>query len=538
MVVTSLRKTVEHYRQLVSSITDVDAQQLEPLRGLPFYSDWHNTTVNDSSLASESRSESELSKSFNHAIGLPQKDGQPMPLFDYEQLLYNALQSNKHIWIKKATGLGVTEFMLRYMAWLCFNGGSVGNQLISGSQMCIVTGPRIELAITLIDRMKQLFLASDFLKLGQTKNKAASSFTTSSRAPGSSTPISFDTQETVIELNGVHIEAYPSHHLDSMRGLKDVSFIYLDEADFFPPGQQQDARDVSERYIAKSNPWIVMVSTPNAPEQLFDRIEHETESTCLYKRLFLDYTYGLGKIYTEAEIAAAKQSPSFEREYNLKYLGLVGNVFHTKDIEAAMERGRHFPDVGNSYTSKSVGLDPGFGSSAFGVCITELVDGMVNVLHAEEYPRPDFNEMIETTIQLLLKYKTTFEGRSRIFVDGANPSFIRALKTRVSEDDDYENMIDHLKHSYGSNFNLQSLIFNMFVVPIAFNKEHRNMLVYAKKLMEYGNGVVAINPKHTKLITALRTAVEKGEGTLDKEATSHDDVFDAFRMSLQYWVSN
>jgi hypothetical protein len=29
---------------------------------------------------------------------------------------------------------------------------------------------------------------------------------------------------------------------------------YVDEADFFPPGQQQDARDVSERYIAKSNP--------------------------------------------------------------------------------------------------------------------------------------------------------------------------------------------------------------------------------------------------------------------------------------------
>jgi hypothetical protein len=49
-----------------------------------------------------------------------------------------------------------------------------------------------------------------------------------------------------------------------MRGLKDVSFIYLDEADFFPPGQQQDARDVSERYIAKSNPYMVMSSTPNA----------------------------------------------------------------------------------------------------------------------------------------------------------------------------------------------------------------------------------------------------------------------------------
>ena len=52
-------------------------------------------------------------------------------------------------------------------------------------------------------------------------------------------------------------------------------------------------------------------------------------------RLFLDYTYGLGRIYTQAEIDGAKQSPSFEREYNLKYLGLIGNVFRTKDIEVA-----------------------------------------------------------------------------------------------------------------------------------------------------------------------------------------------------------
>ena len=123
-----------------------------------------------------------------------------------------------------------------------------------------------------------------------------------------------------------------------------------------------------------------MVSTPNAPEQLFDRMEQEPEETCLYKRLFLDYTYQLDRIYSVAEIDAAKASPSFEREYNLKYLGLIGNVFHIKDIEAAIERGKIFELLNNNpYTQKSVGLDPGFGSSNFGVCITELVDGMVNV---------------------------------------------------------------------------------------------------------------------------------------------------------------
>jgi hypothetical protein len=81
-----------------------------------------------------------------------------------------------------------------------------------------------------------------------------------------------------------------------------------------------------------------MVSTPNAPDGLFERIEKEAEDTCIYKRLFLDYTYGIGKIYTAEEIEKAKQSSSFEREYNLKYLGIIGNVFHTKDIEAAIEK--------------------------------------------------------------------------------------------------------------------------------------------------------------------------------------------------------
>ncbi|HZA69212.1 MAG TPA: hypothetical protein VE548_05875 [Nitrososphaeraceae archaeon] len=61
------------------------------------------------------------------------------------------------------------------------------------------------------------------------------------------------------------------------------------------------------------------------------------------------------------------------------------------------------------------------------------------------------------------------------------------------------------------------------------------MLAHCKQMLEYHDGSVAINPKHNKLITALRTAVENGEGVLDKEATSYDDLLDAFRMSLQFW---
>jgi hypothetical protein len=45
---------------------------------------------------------------------------------------------------------------------------------------------------------------------------------------------------------------------------------------------------------------------------------------------------------------------------------------------------------------------------------------------------------------------------------------------------------------------------------------------------------IAINPTFDKLITALRTAVDV-DGTLDKESTSYNDVFDAFRLALKFY---
>src|SRR5215217_7184849 len=44
-----------------------------------------------------------------HIIGLPQKEGIDKPLYDYENIIYDTLQQHKHVWVKKATGLGVSE---------------------------------------------------------------------------------------------------------------------------------------------------------------------------------------------------------------------------------------------------------------------------------------------------------------------------------------------------------------------------------------------------------------------------------------------
>ena len=88
------------------------------------------------------------------------------------------------------------------MAWLCLRNDDYRN-----SQMVIVTGPNQELAIKLIKQIKALFEPAGII---------------------------FDSKETVIELNGCSIEAYPSNHIDAFRSLTNPKFILLDEGDFMP----------------------------------------------------------------------------------------------------------------------------------------------------------------------------------------------------------------------------------------------------------------------------------------------------------------
>jgi len=409
------------------------------------------------------------------------------------------------LWILNSTGLGITEFFLRVIGWLCTKDDS-----LKGSQVCIVTGPRVELSITLIGRLKAIF----YHRLG----------------------IIFSNKETVLELNGVKIEVYPSHHLDAMRGLANVCFILLDEADFFPPGQQQDARDISERYIGKSNPFIVMASTPNAPNSLFYRIEQETEKECIYQRVKLDYTYGLMKIYSTEEIEKQKQSPSFRREYDLQYLCLIGNTFHTKDIDRAVELGKQYnANRVIVEAQKVMGIDPGWGSSAFGIVLLQVADGQIQVMYADEFERPRYEDMSTKVIDLIRglnrrNIDQDYLDSVKIYVDAANPEFITTLKREVGETTRWEYIQEKILYCKKHNLDLARF---MTVVPVAFSVAGKDMIMHTKELLEHERPLVAINPKFEKLIVSLRTAISDDLGKLDKEQTSYHNVLDAFRLALK-----
>jgi hypothetical protein len=149
-------------------------------------------------------------------------------------------------------------------------------------------------------------------------------------------------------------------------------------------------------------------------------------------------------------------------------------------------------------------------------------------VHADEYHRPDYNEMLSLVHGLISKYQV-----DKIYIDGANPSFIKSLKIQIGEEAEYDKVIARYRtEGWGDK---DGWTRNMKIVPVNFNSEHKAMLGHVKMLMEDKEGRIAINPdKFDKLITSLRTAVDQ-DGTLDKEATSYNDIFDAFRLALKFY---
>src|ERR687885_2100607 len=83
-----------------------------------------------------------------------------------------------------------------------------------------------------------------------------------------------------------------------------------------------------------------------------------------------------------------------------------------------------------------MGVDPAYGSSAFGIVVTQWVDNHIQILHAEEYHRPDYNEMLSVAYGLMSKYNV-----DKVYIDGANPSFIKSLSLQVGEEADYDKVM-------------------------------------------------------------------------------------------------
>ena len=386
---------------------------------------------------------------FNHIVGLPEKNNIPLPIFDYETELVDILKNKKLIYIKKSTGLGITEIVLRWIVWKC-----ITDETWQSGQVCIVTAPRLELAMTLIDRIHKMIPTAD-------------------------------KKSTRIIINGIPIEAFPSHHLDTMRGLPNPKCIFLDECDFFPTSLQKEALTISERYLAKSNPYILLVSTPNLPNGMFDKIEHDNNS--IYHKIFLPYTVGLNKIFTPDDIALAKQSPSFEREYNLKYGGDDGNIFNTDLVNAITTE----YDLSVKNGEKILAIDPAYGSSNFAIVGGEKIDGIIQIKLCELIEMASPTAMAERIVKLAETYPT-------VLVDSAGTGLITDLQLKGIEAN-----------------------------KMVFSKLLNDMTINASRLVKEKQ--VIIHPAFNDLISDLKAVRYNSKGHPDKTKLLFD-LGDAFLM--------
>jgi hypothetical protein len=386
---------------------------------------------------------------------------------DYESELATILETNKKLWVKKATGLGITEFMVRWLAWNCVKDNIWKNGQVDVS-VVIITGANQALTNKVIGRIKGLFVGKEF-----------------------------KTKESLVILNGCKIEAFPTNHLEPARGLN-PKLVFLDEGDFFPLRYQDEARTVAERYRGKGDAYIAMVSTPNMPGGLFERMEEEENNGYIMKEY--DYTHGLNKVYDPAIIEIEKkQNPSFEREYNLKYGYGIGDIFEGID------------NVIQEYDLDIIGGrsgcygDPAFGSSNFGVLGAEIRDDALYVIEANEFPRPSPSAMLDVMFDMANRFNQNCK------IDSAHPGFIRDLEERG---------IPALPINFGlqirdhESANIQSL--------------RSKMTINSAQMVK--NGKVKIHPAHTKLISQMRAAKFDKRGGIDKEELNAD-VLDCFIMA-------
>jgi len=460
---------------------------------------------------------------FNHLVGLPELNGVQHPLYDYQQLIFDKLQSEgkKYLWIKKATGLGISEFFLRYIAWLCTK-----DDAMRGKRICIITGIRIETAVDHMNRLRALFF----------KNL----------------DVTFDSKRTVLELNGCTIECFPAEHTDTLRSLVDIRFLLIDEADFFPPQQAQNIRDVAERLIPKTGGEvrIVFVSTPNRPDGLFSKMEVENPS--IYDKIFLDWRCGYGKVYSPESIAVARTSPSWGREYELKYHGSAfGNVLLPSTVDAAIELGKEYDptdeaEIKNPFVLRCIGVDPAWGgSSKFAIVLTQVKTrqyphgerDVIEVMVAEQHERANFSDMVSRVTDIF----RTFNGfrhdvRSLdfpVFVDQSAAGFLSSLRQAVGLEPRYDLLVEKArKAGFTQPRQIQSIL--GCIQPKLFtHTENAKMLSGLKQLFD--QEMVAVNEKFFDLITALRSAYSSDGDTLDKQHSYGNDLIDALMISLSWW---
>ena len=221
--------------------------------------------------------------------------------------------------------------------------------------------------------------------------------------------------------------------------------------------------------------------------------------------------------------------PYFNEYYGAEFISVGGNVFSPKQITDAIQLSKDInekhpinPDVQFAFP-KSMGIDPAFGSdSMFAICVTQMRNGVIEVIYAEEFQGMDHERMCNMIVNIMHRMNVT-----RVYVDMQMQSVsdkLKLMQNDVKSDKPTRNVpFEELRTSeYKIN-------------PISFGKYGMQMIQHAQRI--FSEKLIAIEEsRFTNLIAQLRTATlvnpSGDRPELDKDTYGTMDLFDAFRLSL------
>ena len=114
-----------------------------------------------------------------------------------------------------------------------------------------------------------------------------------------------------------------------------------------------------------------------------------------------------------------------------------------------------------------------------------VADRQIQVLLAEEYERPRYEDMITTIMDLVRGLNRRNIDREilsscKIYVDAANPEFISTLKKEAGQTTRWDFIEEKILYCKEHNLDLARY---MTVVPVPFNQKCKNMIMHTKELL-------------------------------------------------------
>jgi len=430
-----------------------------------------------------------------HTFPPKRPDGSYSELYPFQDSLIQTIQDKKRVALLKARGIGATFCALEFGLYLTLCEQKEGNYMF-------LTGVGYTLSRTLRRRAAQML-----------KDRG----------------VEFDDNASTLTFPHCRWSFYGSDS-KSYLGQESIVYVVADEIAVFDPYSDWSS-SINTFAIKNSGATMFLITTPssNIDSQAYHLFKVPDDKS-LYYRVYLNYKAALGTMLEPESIQLLqKTSESFKMMYDLAWgYSYEGSVFHESDIKYAIELGKHYNPLTdfNPNNVTSCGIDFGFGSSPSGLCISQLNNGIVQILFADEIERPSLEDILHLSIELFSKYQP-----DRVFLDGSATELVDELKRLANSELGWNEEIPFRQQKercekLGINFEQQTRI-----VPIAFNKSGKRMLVFSKMALE--KKLISINEDHfPKLIASLRTAKER-DGILQKSVTKFDNVYDAYRMNLR-----